>query len=71
MSIKGLIKSAAIGVLVYGVAKAGEFVGACKGIVYGMRDAVDNPETARLTVEKWDKLESEWNGFKSGKSTKA
>lgn len=67
MSVKGLIKSAAIGVLVYGVAKAGEFVGVCKGIVYGMRDAVDNPETARWMVEKWDKLESEWNGFKSGK----
>lgn len=65
MSINGIIRSAVIGIAAYGVLKTAEFVGICKGIVYGCRVAVNDPKLAKKTAEDWDELDAKWKEFKA------
>lgn len=64
IGINGIIRSAVIGMAAYGVVKTAEFVGMCKGIVYGCRAAVNNPEYAQKTAAEWDELDAKWKEFK-------
>lgn len=65
MSINGIIRSAAIGMAAYAALKTAEFVGMCKGIVYGCRVAVNDPKLAKKTADDWDELDAKWKEFKS------
>lgn len=64
MSIHGLVRSAAIGIAVYGAVKVVEFVGICKGVYYGAHAAVNNPDEAREAVEAWDDASEKWEELK-------
>ncbi len=67
--INKIIKYAAIGCAAYGVVKAAEFVGICKGMIYGCRLAENAPEDAHNVAREWDEFDKQWKEFK--KSVKA
>lgn len=62
---KNLIKAAAVGVGIYLVGRAGEFVGYCKGLVAGVRTAGHDPEWAKANAARWDELDKQWNDLKN------
>ena len=64
MSIRGIVRSAAIGAAIYGVAKAGELVGLIKGVVKGCQIAQEYPEDAAQVAAEWDEIDRRWNELK-------
>lgn len=65
MSLRGIIRSAAIGACVYGAVKMAEFVGICKGVVMGCRIAKNCPDEAVKVADDWDELEEKWEALKA------
>ena len=67
MGMKAVVRSVAIGALLYGGAKVLEFYGVCKGIVIGCRAAVADPEHAQEVVDDWDDVKAKWEAFKASR----
>jgi len=65
MSIRGIVRSAAIGMAVYGAIRTIEFIGVCKGVLKGARAALNDPEGAKEVVASWDEVEEKWGELKA------
>lgn len=65
MSIRGIVRSVAAGMVIYGVIRTIEFIGECKGVLKGARAALNDPEGAKDVVDSWDEVEEKWSELKA------
>lgn len=61
MSINGIVRSATIGIAIYGAIRAIEFFGECKGVLKGARAALNDPEGAKEVVQSWNEVDEKWH----------
>lgn len=65
MSIRGVVRSVAAGMVIYGAIRTIEFVGVCKGVLKGARAALNDPEGAKEVVDSWDEVDEKWSELKA------
>ena len=65
MSIRGIVRSAAIGAAIYGVAKAGEVVGLLKGVIKGCQLSQTHPDDAEQIAAEWEEIDRRWTELKA------